>query len=52
MANHKDKIAPFKVRPTLRFGLSGDGEKIHLDGVGSSIEVFDGETLESRKLIS
>ena len=46
------KIAPFEARPTLRFGLSGDGKKIHLDGVGSSIEVFDGETLESRKLIS
>ena len=35
----------------LRFGLSGDGKKIYLYGAGSSFEVFDGETLQSRKLI-
>jgi hypothetical protein len=45
------KRAPFEARPTLRFGLSGDGKKIYLYGAGSSFEVFDGETLESRKLI-
>jgi hypothetical protein len=35
----------------LRFGLSGDGKKIYLYGAGSSFEVFDGDTLQSRKLI-
>ena len=45
------KKAPFEARPTLRFGLSGDGKKIYLYGAGSSFEVFDGDTLRSRKLI-
>jgi hypothetical protein len=45
------KKAPFEARPTLRFGLSGDGKKIYLYGAGSSFEVFDGDTLQSRKLI-
>lgn len=45
------KKAPFEARPTLRFGLSGDGKKIYLYGAGSSFEVFDSDTLRSRKLI-
>jgi hypothetical protein len=45
------KKAPFEARPTLKFGLSGDGKKIYLYGAGSSFEVFDGDTLKSRKLI-
>ena len=52
LANRKVvKKAPFEARPTLRFGLSGDGKKIYLYGAGSSFEVFDGDTLQSRKLI-
>lgn len=52
LATHKViKKAPFEARPTLRFGLSGDGKKIYLYGAGSSFEVFDGDTLQSRKLI-
>jgi hypothetical protein len=52
LASHKVvKKAPFESRPTLRFGLSGDGKKIYLYGAGSSFEVFDGDTLKSRKLI-
>jgi hypothetical protein len=52
IANHKViKKAPFEARPTLRFGLSADGKKIYLYGAGSSFEVFDGDTLQSRKLI-
>src|SRR5271154_7135138 len=52
LASHKViKKAPFEARPTLRFGLSGDGKKIYLYGAGSSFEVFDGNTLQSRKLI-
>ncbi len=45
------KKAPFEARPTLKFALSGDGKKIYLYGAGSSFEVFDGDTLKSRKLI-
>jgi hypothetical protein len=52
LASHKViKKAPFEARPTLKFGLSGDGKKIYLYGAGSSFEVFDGDTLKSRKLI-
>ena len=52
LAAHKViKKAPFEARPTLRFALSGDGKKIYLYGAGSSFEVFDGDTLQSRKLI-
>ena len=52
LVNHKViKKASFEARPTLRFGLSGDGKKIYLYGAGSSFEVFDGDTLKSRKLI-
>jgi len=52
LASHKVmKKVPFEARPTLKFGLSGDGKKIYLYGAGSSFEVFDGDTLKSRKLI-
>jgi hypothetical protein len=52
LASHKViKKAPFEARPTLKFALSGDGKKIYLYGAGSSFEVFDGDTLKSRKLI-
>jgi len=52
IASHKviNKV-PFEARPTLKFALSGDGKKIYLYGAGSSFEVFDGNTLKSRKLI-
>jgi hypothetical protein len=52
LASHKvTKKMPFEARPTLKFALSGDGKKIYLYGAGSSFEVFDGDTLKSRKLI-
>ncbi len=52
LTSHKViKKAPFEARPTLKFALSGDGKKIYLYGAGSSFEVFDGDTLKSRKLI-
>jgi len=52
LAAHKViKKMPFEARPTLKFALSGDGKKIYLYGAGSSFEVFDGDTLKSRKLI-
>jgi hypothetical protein len=52
LVNHKIiKKAPFEARPTFKFGMSGDGKKLYLYGAGSTLEVFDAETLKSRKLI-
>jgi len=45
--NKKD----FDTRPTFRFAVSGDGTKLYLYGAGSTLEIWDAETLESRKLI-
>jgi hypothetical protein len=42
---------PFESRPTFRFGMSGDGKKLYMYGAGSTLEVFDSETLKSRKLL-
>ena len=42
---------PFEGRPTFRFGMSGDGKKLYIYGAGSTLEVFDAETLKSRKLL-
>jgi len=41
----------FESRPTFRFGVGGDGKKLYLYGAGSTLEIFDATTLESRKLI-
>ena len=42
----------FDVRPSgLRFAVSSDGKKLYYYGAGSTVEVFDAETLESRKVI-
>lgn len=41
----------FESRPTFRFGVSGDGGKLYLYGAGSTLEIFDANTLESRKLL-
>ena len=52
LVNHKViKKAPFEARPTFKFGMSGDGKKLYLYGAGSTLEVFDAETLKSRKLL-
>jgi DNA-binding beta-propeller fold protein YncE len=45
------KKKTFEARPTFRFGVGGDGKKLYLYGAGSSLEVWDAETLESRKLL-
>jgi hypothetical protein len=45
------KTEPFESRPTFNFGLSSDGKKLYLYGSGSSLEIFDAETLKSRKLL-
>jgi len=41
----------FDTRPTFRFAVGGDGKRLYLYGAGSTLEVWDAETLESRKLI-
>jgi hypothetical protein len=52
LVSHKViKKAPFEARSTFKFGMSGDGKKLYLYGAGSTLEVFDAETLKSRKLI-
>ncbi len=52
LVNHKViRKEPFETRPTFKFGMSGDGKKLYLYGAGSTLEVFDAETLKSRKLI-
>src|SRR5881409_2905793 len=50
--NHRViKKKDFDTLPTFRFAVSGDGTKLYLYGAGSTLEVWDAETLESRKLI-
>ena len=52
LVSHKViRKVPFEARPTFKTGLSGDGKKIYLYGAGSTLEVFDADTLKSRKLI-
>jgi len=45
------KKKAFESRPTFRFSVGGDGRKLYLYGAGSSLEVWDADTLESRKLL-
>jgi hypothetical protein len=52
IANHKViKTKEFESRPTFKFAVGGDGKKLYLYGAGSTLEIFDAQTLESRKLI-
>jgi hypothetical protein len=45
------KKKEFESRPTFRFSVGGTGKKLYLYGAGSTLEIFDAATLESRKLI-
>jgi hypothetical protein len=45
------KKKEFDSRPTFRFSVGGTGKKLYMYGAGSTLEIFDAETLESRKLI-
>jgi DNA-binding beta-propeller fold protein YncE len=50
--NHKViRKKEFESRPTFRFGVGGDGKRLYLYGAGSTLEIFDSATLESKKLI-
>jgi DNA-binding beta-propeller fold protein YncE len=45
------KTQPFESRTTFRFGISSDGKKLYLYGSGSTLEIIDAATLNSRKLL-
>jgi len=45
------KKKEFESRPTFRFSVGGSGKKLYMYGAGSTLEIFDADTLESRKLI-
>jgi len=45
------KKKEFESRPTFRFSVGGTGKKLYMYGAGSTLEIFDADTLESRKLI-
>lgn len=45
------KKKTFENRPTFRFTVGGTGKKLYLYGAGSTLEIWDADTLESRKLI-
>ena len=50
--NHKViKTKEFESRTTFKFAVGGDGKRLYLYGAGSTLEIFDAQTLESRKLI-
>jgi DNA-binding beta-propeller fold protein YncE len=53
LQNHKViRKKDLDARPTgLRFAVSSDGKKLYFYGGGSTLEVFDADTLESRKVI-
>jgi hypothetical protein len=53
LQNHKViQKKDLDARPTgLRFAVSSDGKKLYFYGGGSTLEVFDADTLESRKVI-
>jgi hypothetical protein len=43
--------APLEARTTFNFGISGDGTKLYLYGSGSTLEIFNADTLKSEKLL-
>jgi len=45
------KKKEFESRPTFRFSVGGSGKKLYMYGAGSTLEIFDADTLDSHKLI-
>ena len=41
----------FESRPTFRFAVGGTGKKLYMYGAGSTLEIFDADTLDSHKVI-
>ncbi len=52
LVEHKvTKKVPFEARTTFNFGMSGDGNKLYVYGAGSTLEIYDAQTLKSEKLL-
>lgn len=52
IANHTVvKKKEFDSRSTFKFAVGGDGKHLYLYGAGSTLEIWDAATLESKKLI-
>src|SRR6202140_4147614 len=45
------KKKEFESRPTFRFAVGGSGKKLYMYGAGSTLEIFDADTLDSHKVI-
>jgi DNA-binding beta-propeller fold protein YncE len=45
------KKQAFDTRPTFKFAVGGTGKNLYLYGAGSTLEIWDAETLTSKKLI-
>jgi len=45
------KRQEFESRPTFRFGISSDGKKLYIYGSGSTLEIVDAATLQSKKVM-
>jgi hypothetical protein len=45
------KRKEFETRPTFRFSVGGDGRRLYLYGAGSTLEIWDAATLDSKKLL-
>jgi hypothetical protein len=45
------KKKEFESRPTFRFAVGGTGKKLYMYGAGSTLEIFDADTLDSHKVI-
>lgn len=45
------KKKEFETRPTFRFSVGGDGKQLYLYGAGSTVEIWDAATLESKKVL-
>jgi hypothetical protein len=45
------KKQPFEARPTFRCSIGGDGKHLYMYGAGSTLEIFDAQTLQSKKVL-
>jgi DNA-binding beta-propeller fold protein YncE len=45
------KKQEFESRPTFEFGISSDGKKLYIYGSGSTLEIVDAGTLQSKKVM-
>lgn len=45
------KKEPLETRPTFKVTIGGDGKRIYMYGAGSTLEIFDANTLQSKKVL-